>query len=165
MMASSLTRRLAAAAVLASAAATASCSGAPTTAGNAHTQAPAGATLRIINGTCSGGRCDSLNVLGFPTDGPLTPGGLWSLALANSNAAEICVALPAWANFYVHSPTSTDTTTWTQQTGLALGTLSAPEFRLMAQPSTSAFVPAAAGGWVVTLPGTAAPAPAPACAP
>jgi len=58
-------------------------------------------TLLVTNGTCQGGHCDSLRVLDFPSNQPLTPGGYWSLDLGLITASEACFTLPPTAAFHV----------------------------------------------------------------
>jgi|SRR6267378_3303022 len=129
-----------------------------------------GVTLLVMNGTCVGGHCDSLHVLGFPSAQPATPGGLWSLDLGVSVAPQVCVTIPATATFRVIGENAdgtrdTITTTWTDAIPMSLGVVSSPLTRLQALPSTGAFVPARAQGWHITLPGNSAPVPAAACSP
>jgi hypothetical protein len=119
----------------------------------------AGVTLRITNGTCLGASCTPLQVLGFPSNQPLTPGGFWSIDLGLLTGPSACLAFPPSATFRVigvsNDGTQADTTTytWTTATPLSLGAQSPSASRIMAAPSTSAFVPARASGWSVTLPG------------
>ena len=116
-------------------------------------------TLLVTNATCQGGRCDTLRVLGFPSNQPRTPGGMWSLDLGLISTPQMCLTVPASANFYVievrnDGTRDTTTFTWTTAQALSLGTEPPPPAsRLQAIPSTSAFVPASATGWAITIPG------------
>ena len=129
-----------------------------------------GVTLLVTNGTCQGGHCDSLRVLGFPSNQPLTPGGFWSLDLGLITASEACFTLPRTAAFHVFGvrPDGTmDTTTftWTSAKSLALGAQPPSSSRFQANPSTPAFVPASAAGWQITVPGASQATPTSVCTP
>ena len=116
-------------------------------------------TLLVTNATCLSGRCDSLEILAFPTDQPLTPGGYWSIDLGLMTGPQACVTLPPSATFRVTGPDSTGvvhtvTYTWTPALSLSLGAIAPGGGRLQASPTTAAFVPGSAAGWRVTLPGS-----------
>ncbi|MDE3126796.1 MAG: hypothetical protein KGL38_02255 [Gemmatimonadota bacterium] len=134
-------------------------------AGSSSLAPRSGVTLLVINGTCASGACQSLDMLAFPSNGPVTPGGLWSLHLGTSAASQICVAIPASATFTVSGPTSTSVTRWTNAMPLSLGLVPPGQSAFQAVPSTAPFVPATAQGWTVTLPDTAAPIPSGPCKP
>jgi hypothetical protein len=129
-----------------------------------------GVTLLVTNGTCQGGHCDSLRVLGFPSNQPLTPGGFWSLDLGLITASEACFTLPPTAVFRVigvaaDGTRDTTTFTWTSAKSLALGAQPPSSSRLQANPSTTAFVPASAAGWRITVPGGSQATPSSTCTP
>jgi hypothetical protein len=129
-----------------------------------------GVTLLVTNGTCQGGHCDSLRVLGFPSNQPLTPGGFWSLDLGLITASEACFTLPPTAAFHVigvrvDGTRDTTTFTWTSAKSLSLGAQPPSSSRLQANPSTAAFVPASAAGWQFTVPGGSQATPSSACTP
>jgi hypothetical protein len=117
-----------------------------------------GVTLLVTNATCSGGSCSPLEILGFPSNQPLTPGGLWSIDLGLLTGPAACVTFPASAKFLVigvsNDGTKADTTTylWTTSLPLALGAQPPSASRILAAPSTRSFVPATAPGWRATLP-------------
>jgi len=117
-------------------------------------QPHAGVTLLITNGTCETGQCASVEILGFPSNQPHTPGGFWSVDLGLVAAPSACLTLPPSATFRVidASTGATMTYTWTTAEGLSLGALQPPASRIQATPSTGAFVPGSAAGWSVTLP-------------
>ena len=122
-----------------------------------------GVTLLVTNSTCSAGPCQSVEVLGFPGTQPATPGGAWSLDLGPMSGAQVCLAVPPSAKFLIIGPGDTTTITWTNAKALSLGTITSPSQRLMAEPDTKGFVPAAAAGWGIALPGDSEPIPAPTC--
>lgn len=129
-----------------------------------------GVTLLVTNGTCQAGHCDSLRVLGFPSNQPNTPGGEWSLDLGLITTSQACFTLPPTAVFYVigvREDGGADTTSfsWTNAKSLSLGTLSPSSSRISASPSTTSFVPADAAGWQITVPGGSQPTSSSACAP
>jgi hypothetical protein len=116
-------------------------------------------TLLVTNATCLSGHCDSLEILAFPSNQPLTPGGLWSIDLGLMTGPQACVTLPPSATFRVTGPDSTGVVhtviyTWTPAVSLSLGAIAPEGGRLQASPTTAAFVPASAAGWRVTLPGS-----------
>lgn len=116
-----------------------------------------GVTLLVTNGTCVAGHCDSLRVLAFPSNQPITPGGYWSLDLGLLTTSQTCFTLPPSANFYiisapVRSSADTTTITWTSGMPLSLGVLSPSSSTIQATPATAAFVPANAAGWSITFP-------------
>ena len=130
----------------------------------------AGVTLLVVNGTCQGGHCDSLRVLGFPGNQPLTPGGFWSLDLGLITASEACFTLPRTAAFHVievrpDGTRDTTTFTWTSAKSLALGAQPPSSSQFQANPSTGGFVPASAAGWQITVPGGSQATPSSACTP
>lgn len=129
-----------------------------------------GVTLLVTNGTCQGGHCDSLRVLGFPSNQPNTPGGLWSLDLGLVTASQACLTLPPTAVFRVigvRDGGGADTTsiTWTNAKSLSLGAQPSASSRIFASPSTPTFVPADAAGWQITVPGGSQPTSSSACTP
>jgi hypothetical protein len=129
-----------------------------------------GVTLLVTNGTCQGGHCDSLRVLGFPSNQPLTPGGLWSLDLGLITASQACLTLPPTAAFHVigmrgDGTADTTTFTWTSAKSLSLGALPPSSSRFQAGPSTTAFVPASAAGWRITVPDGSQATPSSVCTP
>jgi len=129
-----------------------------------------GVTLLVTNGRCQGGHCDSLQVLGFPSNQPLTPGGFWSLDLGLITASEACFTLPRTAAFHVigvrvDGTRDTTTFTWTSAMSLALGAEPPSSFMLQARPTSAAFVPASAAGWQITVPGGSQATPSSACTP
>jgi hypothetical protein len=128
-------------------------------------QPRAGVTLLITNGTCGTGQCASVQILGFPSSQPHTPGGFWSVDLGLVSAPSACLTLPPSATFRVIDASTGATTTyrWTTADGLSLGALQPPASRIQAMPSTDAFVPASAPGWSVTLPAGSQVSPGQAC--
>ena len=128
-------------------------------------QPRAGVTLLITNGTCEAGPCAPLQILGFPSNQPHTPGGFWSVDLGRISALSACLTLPPSATFRVTdaSTGATTTYTWTTADAFSLGALQAPASRIPATPSTGAFVPATAPGWRVTLPAGSQLSPGQAC--
>ena len=128
-----------------------------------------GITLLATNSTCLTGRCDSLEVLAFPSNQPRTPGGFWSVDLGLLTTPEACFTLPPSATFRVigvNADGSRDTTTftWTSAEPLSLGVQAPSGFRTQASPTTIAFVPANAAGWSITFPTGSRASPSPACA-
>lgn len=114
----------------------------------------AGVTLHVLNGTCTPGPCMALEILGFPSNQPHTPGGSWWLNLGTMIGPEVCVVIPDTARFLVIGPNA-DTTkyVWTNAMALTLGA-EVPEFLPpSAAPTTPSFVPALSSGWQITLPG------------
>lgn len=129
-----------------------------------------GITLLVTNSTCASGRCDSLQVRGFPNNQPDTPGGLWSIDLGLITTSQACFTLPATAKFYViQEPTrsSADTTTytWTSAIPLSLGAYSPSTNFIMVNPITSSFVPADSPGWSIAVPGDKKATASSACTP
>ena len=115
-------------------------------------------TILVTNGTCLSGHCDSLEILAFPSNQPLTPGGFWSIDLGLMTGPQACLALPPSATFRVTGPDSngivhTINYAWTPTVSLSLGSIAPADGRLQASPTTAVFVPASAAGWRVTLPG------------
>ena len=128
--------------------------------GNARSRAaaPTGVTLRVTNASCVAGHCDSIIVLGFPTDGPITPGGLWSIDFGLVTTPTACITLPPADTARVTGPRTDGTVgttlyVWTPEKALSVGSIPPSGSRFMADPSTAAFVPASAVGWRITLPG------------
>jgi len=126
-----------------------------------------GITLLVTNGTCRFGLCDTVRALGFPEHQPLTPAGYWSIDLGLVAGPSACLTLPPSAEFHVIAMPEADTTTftWTGDDSLSLGGQLAGTPILWAAPSTTAFVPASAQGWSVTLPGGSAAFPVHGCSP
>jgi hypothetical protein len=127
-------------------------------------------TLLVTNGTCVSGRCDSLEVLGFPSNQPATPGGFWSVDVGLITTPQACFTLPASATFHVigeHGDGTADTLTytWTSASSLALGAQPPSSPRIQASPSTTAFVPAHASGWRITFPTGSKATPSSVCTP
>jgi len=112
-------------------------------------------SLLVTNTTCDMGHCTPLQILGFPSNQPHTPGGLWSIDLGIVTGPTGCLSLPPSGTFRVTdaSTGATTTYTWTVSDPLALGAETDPDERLRAQPSTSPFVPATAAGWSIAFPG------------
>ena len=123
-----------------------------------------GITLLVTNGTCNAGSCAPLEILGFPDNQPRTPGGLWSIDLGPLTERAACVTLPLSARFLVIGGADTTTFLWTTALPLSLGAQPPSVSRIFASPSTGSFVPAAAAGWRVTLPGAAQVSANPLCA-
>ena len=129
-----------------------------------------GVTLLVTNGTCQATQCDSLRVLGFPSNQPQTPGGMWSLDLGLITSSQACFTLPPSATFLVigmRTDGGADTTkyTWTTAKALSLGALPPSSSRIQASPNTTAFVPATAAGWRITVPTESQATPSSACTP
>ena len=124
--------------------------------------------LLVTNATCASGSCDPLDVLAFPSNQPLTPGGYWSLDLGLITTPQACFTIPTSAKFLivaVNPDSSRDTTTitWTSSIPVSLGAIPPSGNRIMAGPSTSAFVPSSSPGWTVTFPNGSAASPNTAC--
>ena len=86
-----------------------------------------------------------------------TPGGFWSVDLGLIATPQACSTLPASATFHVigeHGDGTADTLTytWTNASSHALGAQPPSSSRIQASPSTTAFVPADAAGWRITVP-------------
>src|SRR6266542_5311383 len=101
-----------------------------------------GVTLLVTNETCLSGRCDSLEVLGFPSNQPNTPGGLWSVDLGLITKSQACFTLPRSATFHVigvrgDGTADTITYTWTSAKSLSLGAQPPSSSRIQASPSTT----------------------------
>ncbi len=126
-------------------------------------------TLLVVNGTCRTGRCEPLVILGFPSNQPHTPGGFWSLDLGVVTGSSACLTLPPSAVFRVigisDDGLTADTTTYTWTTADPLSLAAEPAFSSFfpTAPTTSAFVPARAAGWSVTLPDGSRANPARSC--
>ena len=152
---------------LAAIAAAAGCSsGDPTSTNN---PAPKAAMLLVTNSTCASGHCDSIDVLAFPSYQYASPGGPRTIDLGIVAAATACLSLPVADTIRVtatdnYGYSSTTTYTWNPLGTLTLGTITPSGNRLVATPSTSAFIPANSPGWIATLPGSQAAAGA-ACTP
>jgi hypothetical protein len=126
--------------------------------------------LLVSNATCLTGRCDSLEVLAFPSNQPHTPGGFWSVDLGLITTRQACFTLPPSATFHVigvHEDGTADATTyiWTSADSLSLGAQPPSWSRVQASPSTTAFVPALAPGWRITFPSGSEATPSSACTP
>lgn len=138
---------------------------------SSSTEPRSGVTLLVTSGTCQAGSCTPLQILGFPSNQPLTPGGAWSIDLGLLTTPTACLTFPRSAIFRIigvsNDGTKADTTTltWTTAIPLSLGAQAPGAFRLMASPNTSAFVPARAAGWTVSLPSGSQVSPAQACSP
>jgi hypothetical protein len=122
-------------------------------------------TLLVTNATCDSGTCSPIEVRGFPSDQPNTPGGPWSLKLGTVSTASACLTLPSADTARVTNADTGETTTyvWTIDDLLALGTLEPGESWFQAKASTSEFVPGNAAGWAIALPGATTATPAGAC--
>jgi hypothetical protein len=83
-------------------------------------------TLRVTNGTCGGGHCDSIAVLAFPDNQPRTPGGYWSVLLGTVTGSAACFTLPPSATFTVSGPSSTTVFTWTPAIRITVAGLPGP---------------------------------------
>jgi hypothetical protein len=92
---------------------------------------------------------------------------MWKIDLGIVETATGCVMIPPTSNFYINEVSSGKTTvfTWTIRDSLALGSWPLSEQLFTATPSTEWFVPQAAHGWSVVLPGTSQANPAGACTP
>jgi hypothetical protein len=111
------------------------------------------ATLLVENTTCDS-TCAPIQILGFPTNQPNTPGGFWSINIGVLTTRSGCFTIPASSTFRIISNGVTEKTfAWTLLNPLALGALLPRATALQALPSTAAFVPATAAGWKVSLPG------------
>jgi hypothetical protein len=115
-------------------------------------------SVLVTNYTCSAGHCDSIEVLAFPSNRPVTPGGLWNVSLGVVTTPTACLTLHAADTARVSGPDSTGTvkTTlyiWTPSLPVSIGWIRPGDGRLMASPITTDFVPVSAAGWTVTLPG------------
>ena len=124
--------------------------------------------LLVTNATCTSGTCDPLEVLAFPSDQPLTPGGYWSLDLGLITTPQACFTIPTSAKFLivaVNPDSSRDTTTitWTSVIPVSLGAIPPSGNRIVARPSTSDFVPSSSPGWSITLPSGSGASPSTAC--
>jgi hypothetical protein len=111
-----------------------------------------GVTLLVINERCATGRCDSLEVLAFPTVQPHTPGGLWHIDLGLMTSAQQCFILPAADSFVVSGPDGATVFSWSDAKGTRIAALPPNEAGLQAQPTSQVFVPAAAAGWKISVP-------------
>jgi hypothetical protein len=110
------------------------------------------ATLLVENTTCDSA-CAPIQILGFPTNQPNTPGGMWAIEIGVLTTRSGCFSLPPSATFRIISNGVTEKNfMWTLRDPLALGTPVPPATRLQAGPSTATFVPATAAGWKVSLP-------------
>lgn len=131
----------------------------------------AAVTLLVTNGTCDAVSCSPLEILGFPRNGPITPGGPWSVDLGLLTARTACLTFPTSATLRVigvsNDGTKADTTiyTWTTADALSLGTKPPGASFPSAVANTSAFVPAGAPGWSVTLPSGSRVSPTRGCTP
>jgi hypothetical protein len=124
-------------------------------------------TLLVTNTTCNTGPCTPLQILGFPSNNPSTPGGLWSIALGTVLGPSACFVLPP-ADTASVTDVGTGRTTyyvWTVESALELGSLSNPSGRFQAQPSTGPFVPVDSRGWSAEFPGGTAVSTTHACTP
>ena len=115
-------------------------------------------TVLLLNGSCTAGRCDSVEVLAFPGNPPNVPAGRWSLDLGLMTGPQLCVRLPLSARFVVSGPVDgvmrSDTTVWTPSVSLSLGFVAPSEYHWQAGPTTAEFLPARSPGWRATLPGS-----------
>ncbi len=116
---------------------------------------PQAGTLRVTNTACVADACPSWDILLFPENQPLTPGGLWRINLGRLTGSSVCLAIPHSAMFRIWQVGSTDTTkiTWTAWNSAELGALEPGGFWPAAEPTTGEFVPAHQRGWSVRLPG------------
>lgn len=117
-----------------------------------------GITVLVTNETCAAGQCDSLEVLAFPSNQPIVPGGLWRLDVGVIATPQACFTLPTSASFLIIGPDrfgvmDTTTITWANSEAVSLGAIpvSSPNVA-QALPSTAGFTPAHAAGWSVSLP-------------
>ena len=130
-----------------------------------------GVTVLVTNGACQGGSCTPVQVLGFPSNGPTTPGGPWAVDLGLLTTSSNCFTFPTSATFRVigvsNNGAKADTTTytWTTADALSLGTKPIGGTVISAVSSTNTFVPARSPGWSVALPGGSRVTPTPACQP
>ena len=129
-----------------------------------------GVTLLVTNATCAPGPCTTQRVFLFPSNGPITPGGLWALDLGLMTGAEMCATIPTSAKFLLiqvneNGTADTTTITWTNLRAAELGSVDTTAPFFAAMPSTSEFVAASSAGWSVTLPGGTLAASAPPCTP
>lgn len=129
-----------------------------------------GVTLLVTNGTCQADHCDPLRVLGFPSNQPRTPGGMWSVDLGTIATSQACFVLPPTATFRVtgaRSDGGSETTTykWSTMNSLSLGAIPVSSSTIQAGPSTAQFVPGIAPGWRVTVPGETKVTVSSACSP
>lgn len=122
-------------------------------------------TLLVTNASCNPGPCSAQEVLAFPSNQPKTPGGLWSVDLGTMTGPQLCVTIPISATFVVSGPGETTTFVWNTAKPVALGAQAPSVSRVFASPSTSEFVPAAAAGWSITLPGETPAVQGTACTP
>jgi len=122
-------------------------------------------TLLVTNGSCDPGPCRAQQVLAFPSNQPNTPGGDWFVDLGTMTGPQLCVTIPISATFVVSGPGETTKFVWNTAKPVALGVEAPSESRFEASPSTSAFVPATAAGWSITLPGGGRAVQGPACTP
>ena len=132
---------------------------------------PSTAHLLVTNGTCVNGTCTPLQVYAFPSNSPAVPAGPWHFAIGTVTGPSACLSIPARQIFVVGEVSSTgtvisaDTTVWTTLLPAALGSAPPSPTGLQANSSTTTFTPAQSAGWSITLPGSAAPAPAAVCSP
>jgi hypothetical protein len=124
-----------------------------------------GVRLLVTNATCAPGPCSAQEVLAFPSNQPETPGGDWSIDLGTMTGPQLCVTIPLSATFTVAGPGDVTEFVWNTAKPVSLGVRSPSDGPLQASPSTPAFVPAAAAGWSITLPGQAQPVQGAACTP
>lgn len=115
-------------------------------------------TVLVLNGNCTAGHCDSVEILAFPANPPIVPAGRWSLDLGLMTGPQLCVRLPLAARFVVSAPVDgvmrSDTTVWTPSVSVALGFVAPSESHWHAGPTTGEFLPASSPGWRATLPGS-----------
>jgi len=125
----------------------------------------AGVTLLVTNETCTGGTCRPLEVIAFPNIQTRTPGGPVTIDLGSLTAQQQCFTLPTSLQFRIFDQASgeVDIIDWSDAQGLSLAALPPNTPLAQASPTTRAFVPAAAGGWRISLPSGNAVRFAPAC--
>jgi len=121
--------------------------------------------LLVTNTSCAAGPCLTFEVLAFPENQPMTPGGLWSLDLGGVAGASACLTIPASAAFTITDAGSGARTVvrWTTEHPVSIGFVTSSQSRLQASPSTGTFVAAHAAAWSVALPGNTAPVPGREC--
>lgn len=106
-------------------------------------------SLLVVNMGCQFATCDSLTILAFPSIFPIIPAGRWRLTLGTFTTEIACLQIPASAQFNV----SGEITRWNSGLGLSLAAVAPRNNGWQVNPSTAAFRPDTASGWMVTFPG------------